>query len=49
MCKQFICYLIADLKIFEHRVNCSEMISAIRICEGLFPKARVIEVIEVQT
>ena len=47
MCKQFICHLIANLKIFEHRVNCDNMISAIHICEGLFPKARVVEVTEV--
>ena len=47
MCRQFICHLIANLKIFEHRVNCDNMISAINICEGLFPKARVIEVTEV--
>ena len=47
VCKQFICHLIANLKIFEHRVNCDNMISAIHICEGLFPKARVVEVTEV--
>ena len=47
MCKQFICHLIANLKLFEHRVNCDNMISAIHICEGLFPKARVVEVTEV--
>ena len=46
MCKQFICRLIRDLMIFEHRTNCSNMISAIHICEGLFPDARVIDVKE---
>lgn len=48
MCKQFICYLICNLKVFEHRVNCAGMIHAIHICEGLFPEARVIDVQEVK-
>ena len=46
MCKQFICHLIRKLEIFEHRVNCTDMISAIHICEGMFPDARVIDVKE---
>lgn len=46
MVKQFIVHLMNGSEMIEHRVNCNNAISAQNIAEGIFPKHRVIEVVE---
>lgn len=48
MIKQFIVHLMRSAGVFTHTVNCANRDSAMYICEGIFPDARVIEITEVK-
>ena len=47
MAKKFIVRLKRGSEEITHEVNCDNEISARYICEGLFPEARVVLIMEV--
>ena len=47
MAKKFIVHLKRGPEEITHEVNCDNEISARYICEGLFPEARVVLIMEV--
>ena len=47
MAKKFIVHLKRGSEEITHEVNCDNAISARYICEGLFPEAHVVMIMEV--